>query len=109
MYIFPVQRVCTSPGTMLVVKLARYNRARQEEMLLYRPRFRHPEGAGKPPNLSEAESMAPSINPLFADAADLAVDVETPRGELLSVDDPRLMNLLPKRTGAVRYCDLSAR
>ena len=96
MYIFPVQRVCTSPGTMLVVKLARYNRARQEEMLLYRPRFRHPEGAGKPPNLSEAESMALSINPLFADAA----DVETPRGELLSVDDPRLMNLLPKRTGA---------
>ena len=81
----------------------------QEEMLLYRPRFRHPERAGKPPNLSEADSMAPSINPLFADAADLAVDVETPRGELLSVDDPRLMNLLPKRTGAVRYCDLSAR
>jgi len=81
----------------------------QEEMLLYRPRFRHPERAGKPPNLSEAESMVPGINPLFADAADLAVDVETPRGELLSVDDPRLMNLLPKRTGAVRYCDLSAR
>ena len=72
----------------------------QEEMLLYRPRFRHPERAGKPPNLSEAESMAPSINPLFADAADLAVDVETPTGELLPVEDPRLMNLLPKRTGA---------
>jgi hypothetical protein len=27
----------------------------QEEMLLYRPRFRHPERAVKPPNLSEAE------------------------------------------------------
>ena len=72
----------------------------QEEMLLYRPRFRHPERAGKPPNLSEAESMVPGINPLFADAADLAVDVETPTGELLPVEDPRLMNLLPKRTGA---------
>jgi MOSC domain-containing protein len=49
----------------------------QEEMLLYRPRFRHPERAAKPPNLSEAESMAPGLNPLSADAADLAVDVAT--------------------------------
>ena len=50
----------------------------QEEMLLYRPRFRHPDRAVKPPNLSEAEGMAPGINPAFADVADLAVDVETP-------------------------------
>src|SRR5213593_4175519 len=48
----------------------------QEEMLLYRPRFRHPDRAAKPPNLSEAEGMAPGINPVFADEADLAVDVE---------------------------------
>jgi uncharacterized protein YcbX len=71
----------------------------QEELLLYRPRFRHPDKAAKPPNLSEAESIAPGINPLFADAADLAIDVETPSGELLGVDEPDLMGLLNKRIG----------
>src|ERR1700737_3665662 len=71
----------------------------QEEMLLYRPRFRYPNKAAKPPNLSEAESMAPGINPIFADPADLAVDVATPSGEVLGVDDPALMSLLVKRTG----------
>jgi uncharacterized protein YcbX len=71
----------------------------QEEMLLYRPRFRHPERAAKPSSLSEAESMAPGINPLFADPVDLAVDVETPSGQVLKVDDPTLMSLLAKRMG----------
>jgi hypothetical protein len=33
-------------------------------MLLYQPRFCHPDRAAKPSNLSEAESMAPGINPL---------------------------------------------
>jgi uncharacterized protein YcbX len=67
----------------------------QEEMLLYRPRFRNADRAAKPPNLREAESMAPGINPLFADAGDLAVDVETPSGEVL----PALIGLLKKRIG----------
>jgi uncharacterized protein YcbX len=71
----------------------------QEEMLLYRPRFRHPERAAKPPNLSEAEGMAPGINPVFADAVDLAVDVEAPSGQAFGVDDPALMSLLAKRMG----------
>jgi hypothetical protein len=66
-------------------------------MLLYRPRFRHPERAAKPPNLAEAESIAPGINPVFAEPADLAVDVETPSGQVLGVDDPALMSLLSKR------------
>jgi uncharacterized protein YcbX len=69
----------------------------QEEMLLYRPRFRHPERAAKPPNLSEAERMAPGINPLYADAVDLTVDVETPSGDVFAVDDPALIDLLRKR------------
>jgi uncharacterized protein YcbX len=43
--------------------------------------------------------MAPGINPLFADPADLAVDVETPSGQVLGVDDPALMSLLAKRMG----------
>jgi uncharacterized protein YcbX len=71
----------------------------QEEMLLYQPRFCHPGRAAKPSNLSEAESMAPGINPLFGDAADLAIEVETPSGEVLGVDDLALIGLLKKRTG----------
>jgi uncharacterized protein YcbX len=69
----------------------------QEQMLLFRPRFRHPDKAAKPANLTEAESIAPGLSPLFADPPELAVDVVTPSGEVLGVDDPALMGLLDKR------------
>ena len=63
----------------------------QALMLLYRPRFRHADKAARPANLAAAEAMAPGVTPLYADPADLAVDVETPSGELLAVDDPALL------------------
>ena len=69
----------------------------QEEMLLYRPRFRHPNKAAGPPNQAEAEAIAPGLNPLFADPADLAVEVETPSGDVLAADDPALMRMLAER------------
>jgi hypothetical protein len=69
----------------------------QREMLLYRPRFRHPDKAARPVNLAEAEAIAPGVTALAADPADLAVDVETPSGEVLAVDDPALMRLLAER------------
>jgi hypothetical protein len=69
----------------------------QEEMLLYRPRFRDPGKAAKPPNLAEAERIAPGMNPLFADPAALAVEVETPSGEVLGVDAPALIHMLAER------------
>src|SRR5512132_3822830 len=62
----------------------------QESMLLYRPRFRDPDKAAKPPNLAEAEAIAPGITPLPGAPADLVVEVETPSGEVLAVDDPAL-------------------
>jgi len=71
----------------------------QREMLLYRPRFRYPEKAAKPPNLEETEALAPNLNPLPADPADLAVEVETPSGEVLGVDDPALIRMLAARLG----------
>jgi uncharacterized protein len=71
----------------------------QREMLLYRPRFRHPDKAAMPPNLAEAEALAPGLNPLFAAPADLAVEVETPSGEVLGVDDPALIRMLTERMG----------
>jgi uncharacterized protein len=73
----------------------------QREMLLYRPRFRHPDKAAKPPNLAEAEALGPGLNPLFADPADLAVEVETPSGKVLGVDDPTLTRMFAERMGAI--------
>src|SRR3989440_4094884 len=66
----------------------------QEEMLLYRPVFRDVEHMSKPPNLAEAEAMAPGLTPVYAEAATAMVDVETPRGEKLSIDDPGLIDRL---------------
>lgn len=71
----------------------------QRTMVLYCPRFRHPDRAAKPPNLAEAESIEPGLNPVCADPADLAIDVETPSGEILSVDDPALLRTLGEGLG----------
>jgi uncharacterized protein len=67
----------------------------QEEMLLYRPRFRHPDKAARPPNLAAAEAIG--LGPLPAAPADLAVEVETPTGEVLDVEDPALLAMLAER------------
>jgi uncharacterized protein YcbX len=36
----------------------------QRQMLRYRPRFRHPDKAAAPVNLTEAERIAPGANPV---------------------------------------------
>jgi uncharacterized protein YcbX len=64
----------------------------QRQMLRYRPRFRQPDKAARPINLTDAESMG--ANPVSADLADLMVDVETPVGEALAIDDPALIDML---------------
>jgi len=66
----------------------------QTRMVCLRPRFRHPERAAAPPNLAEAMSIPPGINPANADENDLAVDVVTPSGMVLAIDDPALLELL---------------
>lgn len=66
----------------------------QARMLLYRPRFRYPDRAAKPPNWVEAEDAGPGLTPVSANSVDLAVDVETPSGEVFSVDDPALISKL---------------
>ena len=71
----------------------------QEQMLRYRPRFRHPEKAARPPNLAAAERIAPGINPVNADPADMGVDVQTPSGATLPVEDPELMGMLNEGVG----------
>jgi uncharacterized protein YcbX len=66
----------------------------QREMLRYRPRFRNPDKAARPVNLTEAESMPPGANPVSATPAELMVDVETPDGKSLAIDDPALIDML---------------
>lgn len=66
----------------------------QQQMLLYQPQFRHRERAMKPPNLFEAMSIAPGINPVNGDPKDLALDVITPSGAVVAVDDPALVQML---------------
>src|SRR5215204_1806575 len=63
----------------------------QQRMLLYHPQFRHPQRASRPPNLTEAESIAPGVTPANGDAEDMMVDVVTPSGEIVPVDDPALI------------------
>lgn len=66
----------------------------QSEMLRYRPRFRYPEKAARPVNLVEAEKLPPGANPLSANPAELMIDVETPAGETVAIDDPALIDML---------------
>src|SRR5260370_15609326 len=70
-----------------------YLTAREQQRLLqYRPHFRHPDKAARPVNLTEAESMG--TNPVWADPAELMVDVKTPDEGTLAIDDPALIDLL---------------
>jgi len=65
-----------------------------EQMLRYRPQFRYPERAAKPPNLTEAMSIAPGVTPANAESNDLTLDVVTPSGAVIAVDDPALIEML---------------
>jgi uncharacterized protein YcbX len=70
-----------------------YFTAREQRRLLkYRPRFRNPDKAARPVNLAEAESKG--AGPLPADISELMVDIETPEGKTLAIDDPVLMDML---------------
>lgn len=66
----------------------------QERMLRFAPRFRHGERAGRPVNLAEAEGLGPGVTPIYPSAVDFAVDVETPSGAVLAIDDPGLIEAL---------------
>src|SRR5262245_43244829 len=63
-----------------------YFTAREQQRLIrYRPHVRYPDKAARPVNLTEAESMG--ANPISANPSELMVDVETPDGRTLAIDD----------------------
>lgn len=66
----------------------------QPEMLRFQPQFRHPERAKFPPNLQEAASIAIGVTPSNADATELDLEIITPTGEILAIDDPMLLKML---------------
>ena len=66
----------------------------QQQMLRYRPQFRYPERAITPPNLIEAMSIAPGVTPANGDAEDMILEVVTPSGAVVAVDDPTLIKML---------------
>lgn len=70
------------------------NAIKQQHLLRYQPKFRYAERAAKPPNLTEAMSIATGITHTNADMDDLAVDVITPSGTSVAVDDPALLEML---------------
>ncbi len=70
------------------------NATAQQQMLHYRPQFRYAERAAKPPNLIEAMGIAPGVTPANAEPNDLILDVVTPSGAVVAVDDPALLEML---------------
>jgi MOSC domain-containing protein len=66
----------------------------QQQMLRYRPRFRYPERVVKPPNLTEAASIPPGVTPADGDPQDMILDVITPSGTVVAIDDPALVKML---------------
>lgn len=66
----------------------------QQQMLLYRPKFRYPEKAAKPPNLTEASNIEPGVTPANPEPEEMILDVVTPSGAVVSIDDPALIEML---------------
>ncbi len=71
----------------------------QSQMLRYFPQFRYPERAAEPQNLAEAMSIEPGLTYANGDSGDLIVDVTTPSGSVVSIDDPRLAQMLKDGLG----------
>ena len=66
----------------------------QRRMVLFRPVFRDRGSMAAPPNLPEAEALPPGATPIYPEPDGFAVEVETPSGEVLAIDDPRLAAML---------------
>jgi uncharacterized protein YcbX len=70
----------------------------QCQMIRCQPRFRNPKKAARPINWMDEEKLGPGINPISASPAELMIDVQTPDGKTLAIDNPELIDKL--RAGA---------
>ena len=75
----------------------------QRQMIRYRARFRDPVKAARPSNQRETEETG--AWPLPVSSMELAIDVETPDGKFVEIDDPSLIDFL--RTGIEHSNDVT--
>lgn len=66
----------------------------QQQMLLYHPKFRYPEKAAHPPNLFEAMQIEPGVTPANPEPEEMSLDIQTPSGAVVAIDDPALIEML---------------
>jgi uncharacterized protein len=71
----------------------------QEDLVLYRPRYRKAADATLPVDVERSFGMAPGVNPIFPGAEAFAVEVTTPGGRMLPVGSPELRAELEERAG----------
>ena len=63
----------------------------QENLLRYKPRYKHHGATLKPEHLEAAQSLGPGINPLYPEAEQFAVEVETPDGQTFDLSSKAFM------------------
>lgn len=71
----------------------------QEDLLLYKPRYKNYSVTLKPEGLEAAQNMAPGVNPLYPDADKFSVEVETPNGVVYDIDSEDFLEHLRTLTG----------
>ena len=80
----------------------------QEDLLLFRPRFREAAAATLPRDLDASLGMGPGVIPVFPGAEAFAVEVTTPEGRTLPLDSPELKAEIERRAGyavALRFSE----
>ena len=66
----------------------------RHSMLTYKPRFRHPDRMAGPPHWDQIKQLGVGLTPGYGSADDMALDVVTPTGETLAINDPALARSL---------------
>jgi uncharacterized protein YcbX len=70
----------------------------QEEFVLYKPTFQSDKDLLLPDGLDAFEALAPGINPVYPEAEDFRVEVETPEGKKFDIEDPAFIEDLQATT-----------
>jgi uncharacterized protein len=71
----------------------------QENLVLYRPKYRQATASTLPLDVAASFAMAPGLNPVFPASEAFAVEVTTPGGRTLPVDAPELTAELEQQGG----------
>jgi uncharacterized protein YcbX len=73
----------------------------QEDLVLFRPRFRQVEAASVPADIEASFGFAPGVNPLFPPDSAFEVDVTTPDGRVVPLQSAELATEMERRNGNV--------